>query len=61
MWGPTFVEDGVVVKRKNLEAALKLYPSQTGAQIKKGMLIQLQSVCPVFNVHNCLCFFLRLD
>ena len=35
MWGPTWQEDGVDLKRKNLEEALKLYPSQTGANINK--------------------------
>ena len=47
MWGATFIEDGVALKQKNLKRALKLYPSQTGAQIKKGMLTQLQPVYPV--------------
>ena len=58
MWGATFIEDGVALKQKNLKRALKLYPSQTGAQIKKGMLTQLQPVYPVANVCNCHCSLL---
>ena len=39
IWGPTWDEDGVAVKRKNIEKALRLYPIKIHAHIEKGRLM----------------------
>ena len=36
MWGPLWHKNKVDLKQKNIEKALKLYPSETGASIKAG-------------------------